>query len=380
MEEKNATGLVVLTAEYWPFPGGIATYAGQISKAVARYNRRVSVIAPRYEGACDEVGDGIKVHRVLKHHGIPLTSLPRFLKLLRARPKDIILAADIRSVLALYALRFLHKRPYRAMVHGSEASKADGKSFLWKQIRKAYLHAECVLYNSQATQTIFRNAVGIPRHEAVTYLGVDDHWFASDVESFDNRELQGIPADAQVVCSVGRIEARKGQFAAVRAIARIAEERPSDGKVIYVIAGRPEDESYTRMVLEEAKRSGVSLIAPGRLSDADLKALFRRSACHLLLAQDMPGRIEGFGLVLLEAAAQGCPSISTRVGGIPEVMGETGLIVDAADESATVEAICRYLFDPEFRRVSGYRSLERARGFTWKACAQKSFPEICVSP
>ena len=58
---------------------------------------------------------------------------------------------------------------------------------------------------------------------------------------------------------------------------------------------------------------------------------------NLLISDD-----EGFGRVILEAAAFGKPSIGSRVGGIPEVIaeGETGLLIDQGDSRGLAEADC----------------------------------------
>jgi glycosyltransferase involved in cell wall biosynthesis len=82
----------------------------------------------------------------------------------------------------------------------------------------------------------------------------------------------------------------------------------------------------------------------------------------------VPSRVEGFGLVALEAAMMGRPVVATNVGGLPEVVQHeaTGLIVDADDMGAFVRAIERLLDDPSAAREMGARARERALGrFAW---------------
>ena len=61
---------------------------------------------------------------------------------------------------------------------------------------------------------------------------------------------------------------------------------------------------------------------------------------------------EGLGLALVEAAQHGRPVVATRVGGIPEVVGdgETGLLVPPGDASALASAMARLLGDANLRR------------------------------
>ncbi len=376
MKTAAASGVIVLTCEYPPFPGGVATYAGGLVDAVRQTGLPATIIAPFYPDL-PPARDDRDTHRVLGHHRIRPAAALRILSILRRQPAGrIVLAADIRSVLAMYLLRPFHRRSYRAMVHGSEVSKFGVRSPLWRLVRRAYLAAEHVAYNSEATRAIFHQGIGQPWRESVSYLGVEPLWFEEAASGgFEHPELAALPPDAKIVCSVGRIEARKGQFETVRVLAR-ARHSYGLADPIYVMAGRPENASYDGMVRAEAERLGLRLIAPGRLSEADLKRLYSRAVCHSLFAQALPGKMEGFGLVLLEAGAQGCPSVATRVGGIPEVLGDTGILIGPHDIDAAARAISGYALQPALRMRAGKAACERARHFTWTACAARTFPEL----
>ena len=69
----------------------------------------------------------------------------------------------------------------------------------------------------------------------------------------------------------------------------------------------------------------------------------------------MPSLWEGFGLVLLEAMAQGVPVVGSAVSAIPEVVadGETGLLVPPRDPVALAEALAALLADPARRAAMG---------------------------
>ncbi len=71
---------------------------------------------------------------------------------------------------------------------------------------------------------------------------------------------------------------------------------------------------------------------------------------------------ESFCLGILEAMAFGCPSVSTRVGGIPEVTldGETGLLVKAGDVTGLVGALVALILDPVTRARLGAAARRRA--------------------
>ena len=83
---------------------------------------------------------------------------------------------------------------------------------------------------------------------------------------------------------------------------------------------------------------------------------------------DGRGHVEGFGIVYLEAAARGVPSVGTQTGGIPEAVedGETGVLVPPNSPDALAEAMIELLTDVDRRRRLGARASERAQShFSW---------------
>jgi phosphatidylinositol alpha-1,6-mannosyltransferase len=92
----------------------------------------------------------------------------------------------------------------------------------------------------------------------------------------------------------------------------------------------------------------------------------------------LPGKTEGFGLVLLEGAAQACPSIVTRVGGMPEVVRheETGLVIEEADLDGLTAGLRNLFANRSLRDEMGRRAYEHAKTFTWDACARATYRAI----
>lgn len=117
--------------------------------------------------------------------------------------------------------------------------------------------------------------------------------------------------------------------------------------------------------------SEAGVTAHGRLSltvaaeRARLEELFRRSTCFV-----MPSQIEPFGIVYVEAAAAGLPSIASTVGGTANSVGDGGILVDADDEAALSGAMLT-LADPATAQKLGQAALARAGAFTWRACAER---------
>jgi phosphatidylinositol alpha-1,6-mannosyltransferase len=112
----------------------------------------------------------------------------------------------------------------------------------------------------------------------------------------------------------------------------------------------------------------------GSLPDRDLNRLFFRSAMFVMPCLDLPGDVEGFGIVYLEAALAGSPCVATRVGGIPDAVvdGETGLLAEPGDYKGIAESIVGLWRDPERRRRLAAAGAKRARDeFSWEAVTRR---------
>jgi glycosyltransferase involved in cell wall biosynthesis len=104
---------------------------------------------------------------------------------------------------------------------------------------------------------------------------------------------------------------------------------------------------------------------------AQVEALFESATCFV-----MPSKFEPFGIVYVEAAAAGVPSIGTLVGGARDAIGDAaGLLVDPSDEHALVEAMA-IMSDPRCASMMGAAAAERSSLFTWTAVAERIAPVL----
>jgi glycosyltransferase involved in cell wall biosynthesis len=111
----------------------------------------------------------------------------------------------------------------------------------------------------------------------------------------------------------------------------------------------------------------------GSLSDDDVVKLYQTCDLVVLPALATPDDVEGFGIVLLEAAAAGKPVVATRVGGIPDAVeqGKSGLLVEAGEYDALSRATVDLLSDEKQRQMMGAYARKRlSEHFTW----EKIFP------
>jgi phosphatidylinositol alpha-1,6-mannosyltransferase len=172
-----------------------------------------------------------------------------------------------------------------------------------------------------------------------------------------------------VILYVGRLTRRKGAKEFLEASFPLIRERVADAFFL-IVGGDPKGSLVHRdhLVQElayEIKRSGnqnhVRILES--LTDEDLIKAYL--ACDLLILPVLPmvDDVEGFGIVIMEAAAAGRPSVATKVGGVTEAIedGKSGLLVDPLDIKGLAEAVITLLQDEKKRLAMGEYGKKRAR-------------------
>lgn len=170
----------------------------------------------------------------------------------------------------------------------------------------------------------------------------------------------GLGDGDEVVLTVSRLAPRKGHRTALRAIAKLAPHRP---RLRYVFTGASEAMRAELAALAHELGVASRVVATGFVPDAELPALYRLADVFVLLAEaDTETDVEGFGVALLEAAATGVPAVATRTGGVPEAIGEAGIVVPPGDPFEAAGAIARLLDDRDLAGRLGERGRARVTG------------------
>jgi glycosyltransferase involved in cell wall biosynthesis len=175
------------------------------------------------------------------------------------------------------------------------------------------------------------------------------------------------PPDGGYVLFVGTLEPRKNLGALLDAYEQLLGD-PETGSSLpdLVLAGgvSPEGQAWVDRI-GRAPLAGHVRHA-GYVSPSERQALYE-GAMFLVL----PSWEEGFGLPVLEAMTIGVPVIAADRSALPEVLGETGLLVSPDDPEAIAAAMRRLITDDALRGACAAQGVLRARHFTWSATAER---------
>lgn len=384
--------ILVTTYDYRPSLGGVATCGYELSRALSA----LPGVDVRVLAACQPGAQAFDRHGFFETARVPLPSsatravVPLAAAIARQRrayrPDAIVNLLWHPSGLATLIARLIAPRdrtPSFVMAHGVEL--LESRSSLKKRLRASlsilkrvvFRRAAAVLPVSEYTAGLVIDSCGVPSDRVhVVYNGVDPEAFVPAPPSpaiVSRYGLEGRP----VFLTVTRLNDYKGVDSAIGALRQVVARHP---QVAYLVCGDGPD----RPRLEELVRRyelGGHVVLAGSIPAGELNAFYNLAHCFVLLSRaDLAApNVEGFGLVFLEAAACGKPSIAGRSGGIPSAVvdGETGWLVDPADEAAIARVMLACLDDPDLARQRGIAARDRAvREFTWSHMAQRALAVV----
>lgn len=275
-----------------------------------------------------------------------------FLPLALLRAAFLLAAGRVRRVvcgdpLVLAALRpalWIRRPPVAVVVHGLDLlyRLAPYRGLT----RWALKRADLVISISEATR---REAVacGVPEDRVVVVnpgLSFGSTGRPSREEAAVRlRDRLGAPRDAFVLLTVGRLVPRKGAaWFAEHVLPTLPDHH------VYVVVGDGPDRPA---VEDAAARSGaghrVHLL--GSVDDELRRVALRGSDLFVMPNVPVPGDMEGFGLVAVEAAAAGTPVVASRLEGITDAVGDSGadLLCPPLDAEAFRRRILELAEEPE---------------------------------
>jgi phosphatidylinositol alpha-1,6-mannosyltransferase len=351
---------LLVTNDFPPKVGGIQSYLWELWRRLPAAD--VTVLTSPYRGAAEfDRQQGFRIERTREPVLLPNPVLAQRVRRLAAEVGAELVVLDPAVPLGLIGPSL--KLPYVAVLHGAEVT-VPGRLPVTKQLLGRVLESASLLVSAGGYPQSEAERIGRPLPPSVQIPpGVDTSRFVplTAAARVATRSHLGLPDHGPLVVSVSRLVPRKGMDVLIEAAARLVRSgRVPDLTV--AIAGDGRDRTRLERLVSRLD-APVRLL--GRVPGDDLPGLYGCADVFSLCCRSRWGGLEqeGFGIVFLEAAAAGVPSVAGDSGGAAEAVsdGETGVVVgDPTDIDAVADAIAELVGRPEQARYQGRAARRRA--------------------
>lgn len=371
--------ILLVTRNLPPLVGGMERLNWHMAAELAK-TADVRIVGPA--GSAALAPNGIPTREA------PLNPLWKFLLQARAlarreagawKPDVVLAGSGLTAPLARAAARTCGAKA-AVYVHGLDvAVKHPVYRAIWLP---AIRRADRIIANSQATAALCRDAGVDPARIGIVHPGVDlpvveplSHRETgmsegSDSRSTDFRRRHNLDS-RPLLLSVGRLSERKGlrEFVS-HALPTIVAAHPD--VVLLIVGDAPRQALHANAqtpdsIQAAAQAAGVAdhLRFLGAITDyAELGSVYRAADVHVFPVRSIPGDPEGFGMVAVEAAAHGLPTVAFATGGVVDALaeGQSGYLVAPGDYDAFAMAVIRALAADD---IMGSSCREFAAQFAW---------------
>jgi phosphatidyl-myo-inositol dimannoside synthase len=368
--------VIYLTRNFPPMQGGMERLNFHIYQEL-RTQYEVLLIGPKGAEAFVDGSSHIQTCPPLPVWCFLISSFWQTWRLIqKRRPAFIFAGSGVAALPAVLAGR-LGGVPVMTYLHGLDII---ARSHLYQNIfLPAIRHSQGWLVNSRNTRRLAMKA-GMPAEKIeILHPGTD----LPDIAEFGNGKAfrRRIGAgERPILLSVGRLTRRKGLLEFVDQVLPAILLRKPD--VLLVVIGSEPSQSIAgatgaikRKLHERIAQRGFdgNVLFLGNVDDRTLSEAFLASQLHVFPLLELPGDVEGFGMVAVEAAAHGLPTVTFATGGVPDSVetGVSGWLIQPEDYPAMAEAIVRHLIAPDTSTITPGSCRRFAEQFAWPLLGKK---------
>lgn len=197
------------------------------------------------------------------------------------------------------------------------------------------------------------------RRSKVVYHAIDTGEYSPKI---------GITTTEKLILTISHLNKenveRKRIWTVLKAMPHVSAEFPDTR---FVIMGRHMNAYQELKSFVEALGVEHNVEFPGLVSHEEKLEYLHRTAVYV-----QPTKHEAFGVAIAEAMSCGVPVISSKVGAVPEVLGDCGLYADPDDPKDLADKIILLLQDEDFRKELGAKARERVlQNFTYQRRKQE---------
>lgn len=357
--------ILLITWNYPPKVGGMENMISQLVKQWLK-SSTVTVIGPKglKQTSCDDV---IRPKRdgILWFIG---SAFFHSIRILRSRNFDIIITGSALVAPLAVVLGIFFRCPVASLIHGLDLLYRQP---LYQLTIKYFLPRCSILFaNSHNTKELAITRGVSPERIDVINPGLDLNEFLYSDRN-QQQYYKNCFGTRRIILSAGRLVARKGIPEFIENV--IPQILKSDPEILLIIVGENPIQSLAHKedikgrILEIVDKNNLSqnVLLMGHVNRSELIQLYSMADIFVLPAIAVPNDVEGFGIVILEAGAVGCPIVATRIGGIPDAVadGMTGILVEPGDWQSMTTTMIRLLNNQSLRRELGENGRKRVKEF-----------------
>lgn len=371
----NQPRILHITRNLPPLVGGMERLNWHIADELSRY-AQVQLIGP--SGSAAQRPAAVPVTEV------PLRPLPRFLLASawqavavarRFQPHIVLAGSGLTAPAAWLAARASGARAH-VYLHGLDAAvQHPAYRAVW---HPAIRRMDGVIANSQPTAELARNLGVAAEKIRIVHPGVTlptAPQSPAALQDFRQRHQLG---NKRLLLSVGRLTTRKGLREFVQqALPAIVQAAPDT--LLAVVGDAPADSLHASVqtrasiqAMADAAGIGQHLRFLGVITDPqELACAYESASLHIFPVRELPGDPEGFGMVAIEAAAHGLPTVAFATGGIVDAVaeGKSGHLVTPGDYLSLAQAALQVLADDS--NAWPTRASAFAAQFAWRVMGEK---------
>jgi phosphatidyl-myo-inositol dimannoside synthase len=382
MSSVASRPVFLITHEFYPKRGGIATFTEEIARASATLGYDVEVWAQSAPASAEKTDWPFRLRRLPLRGSHDIACQIRLARELILRRRELrnatVYLPEPGPMMTMMLLQFFHAfRPRRLVLtfHGSEILKFAGSPVRRWLARQLIGHSTRVSTLSNYTQELLLSHFP----EAAEKIFLTPGALRSDFAVVPPQSAR--QKDKIVVLTVGRLHPRMGKLLTLQALQMLpADVRP---RLEYWIVGAASKGNYEGLLRSAAaEQPDLAVRFFGNLPDDELAGIYDRADIFAMTSVNLDRSIEGFGLVYLEAAAHGLPVVAHDVGGVGEAVvdGVTGMLVPPNRPAQLAAAFEKLIHDPELRKKLGAAGRDWAKRNCWKESAEALFnPQWAVT-
>lgn len=340
--------------------GGLEMYPAKLARALSARGCEVHALALRHSRVSDSFNQIYVPVLTFSSATKALLSIRSILQYVREHDINVVHAhksGDMR--LAALLVTFA---PHLKLFFTDHIGVGKPKKSIYH--RWAYSKVERVFSISEFTHARNMNAFAV-RPDRITqlYNGVEFDDYETLINQEERKVVRGslaVPQEGILIAVPGRLTPGKGQMLWLRALARLARDKPSRAWH-GVLIGEASAEDAAPGGFKEQLQIAVQELG---LSDRVTFAGFRDDMARCLQASDIvaiPSFSEAFGLSVVEAMAAGCAVVGANAGAVPELItADTGLLAQATQEQDWADCLARLINDDPLRKRLGHYARVRA--------------------